>query len=194
MARGMERNPGDYAQWTEEQLRDALLVILNTHYIGAVTGETFNKEGRTDVLIRLGDRNVFVGECKWWSGQRAFAGEGGAEKSALDQLLSYATWRDAKLALAVFVRPNDIGAVVTAAHNAIERHSSFISWRSSDDDAQLRARVKLGDERDREADVAVVFVHLPGAPAASGNRRSSGARAAQAPTAADANHGSDAQA
>ena len=127
MARGMERNPGDYAQWTEEQLRDALLVILNTHYEGAATGETFNRAGKTDILVRVGDRSVFVGECKWWSGQQDFAGEGGADKSALDQLLSYATWRDSKLALAVFVNQQDIGAVITAAHGALEQHSSFIA-------------------------------------------------------------------
>ena len=194
MARGMERNPGDYAQWTEEQLRDALLVILNTHYEGAATGETFNRAGKTDILVRVGDRSVFVGECKWWSGQQDFAGDGGADKSALDQLLSYATWRDSKLALAVFVKQQDIGAVITAARRALEQHPPFIAWKSSDDDAQLRARVKLGAEQDREADVAVVFIHLSVAPAATGNRRSAGAAAARAAAATDATVAADGQA
>lgn len=73
MARGMERSPGNYASWNEEQLRDALLVLLNAHYEGQATGETFNASGKTDIIVRVEDCNVFVGECKWWAGPAAFA-------------------------------------------------------------------------------------------------------------------------
>ncbi len=41
-------------------------MMVNTHYRGQATGETFNKSGKTDILVRDGDRNVFVAECKWW--------------------------------------------------------------------------------------------------------------------------------
>lgn len=160
MARGMERNPGDYAQWTEEQLRDALLVILNTHYTGQAMGEAFNKSGKTDILIRVEGRNVFIGECKWWSGAKAFAGSD-ADRSALDQLLSYATWRDAKLALAVFVGNQDITAVITSARATLEGHPSFVTWSDSGDEARLRARVRLAAGAGRAADLAVMFAHLP---------------------------------
>jgi len=46
--------------------------MLNTHYEGGATGETFNAAGKTDILIRVEDRNVFIGECKWWSGAAGF--------------------------------------------------------------------------------------------------------------------------
>lgn len=162
MARGMERQPGDYASWQEEQLRDVLLVILNTHYQGTATGETFQKSGKTDLLVRVEDRNVFVGECKWWSGEQAFAGaRKGSEPSALDQLLSYSTWRDAKLALVVFVGRKDMTQVVGRARTTLEAHTSFRDWEQSDreDDGVLRCRVALNG--DRQADLACVFVHLP---------------------------------
>jgi hypothetical protein len=158
MARAMERTPGDYATWSEEQLRDSLLVMLNTHYKGQATGETFNKSGKTDVLVRVGDRNVFVDECKWWSGASDFAGVDTEEPSALDQLLSYATWRDAKLALTVFVSNKDIGRTISAARTALEAHPAFLAWSETTEEGQLQCRVRVGEGT---ADLVAVFVHLP---------------------------------
>lgn len=160
MARGMERTPGDYASWTEEKLRDALLVMLNTHYEGQATGETFNKSGKTDILVRVEDRNVFVDEAKWWSGAAAFAGADREPPSALDQLLAYTTWRDAKLALTTFVKSKDMGKVLKTAREALEAHPAFVAW-ASEFEGQLRCRVKLPGDEDRGADLAVIFVHLP---------------------------------
>ena len=127
MARGMERSPGDYVTWSEPKLRDALLVAA-MHYHGQATGETFNKKGKTDILVRYADRNLFIGECKWWSGAKAFTMSTESEISALDQLLSYSTWRDAKLALVVFIRQKNIDGVIASAREAVEAHSSFIRW------------------------------------------------------------------
>jgi hypothetical protein len=161
-ARGMERQPGDYASWQEEQLRDVLLVILNTRYQGTATGETFQKAGKTDLLVRVEDRNVFVGECKWWSGEQAFAGaHEGSEPSALDQLLSYSTWRDARLALVVFVDRKEMTRVIERARTSLEAHASFRAWEQGgrEDDGALRCRVAL--DGDRQADLTCVFVHLP---------------------------------
>lgn len=161
MARGMERTPGDYASWDEEQLRDAFLVLLGTHYEGQASGETFNKAGKTDILVRVDDRNVFVAECKWWSGAAALAQPDRSEPSALDQLLSYTTWRDAKLALVVFVNRKQMSGVISTARGALERHPSFISWQSEPDEASLRCRVRMPSDEERFADLAVEFVHLP---------------------------------
>jgi hypothetical protein len=168
MARGMERTPADYDAWEEEKLRDALLVILNTHYTGGATGETFNKGGKTDILVRVADRNVFVGECKWWSGPKTFAGTD-ADQSALDQLLSYTTWRDAKLALTIFVGNQEIRPVIESARTKLEERSEVSCVRKTGD-GELRARVRLPAGGD--ADLAVVFVHLPRHAAADPGRPS----------------------
>ena len=162
MARGMERTPGDYATWPEEKLRDVLLVILNTHYKGQATGETFNKSGKTDIIVRIEDRNVFVDECKWWKGAASFAGPDREEDpSAVDQLLSYTTWRDAKLALTVFVANKNIARVIKAAREALEAHPAFVNWTEPAVEGQLRCRVRLPGTDERAADLAVIFVHLP---------------------------------
>jgi hypothetical protein len=104
MTRTMERSPSTFAKLDEEALRDMYLVPLNGHLEGAATGETFNAEGKTDILIRVEDRNIFIAECKIWRGPKYLT-------EAIDQLLSYLTWRDTKTAIIVFNRNKGLSAV-----------------------------------------------------------------------------------
>jgi hypothetical protein len=53
MTATMERNPTTFAKLDEEQLRDMYLVPLNGNFEGAATGETFNAEGKTDIIVRV---------------------------------------------------------------------------------------------------------------------------------------------
>jgi hypothetical protein len=115
MGQAMERTPKIYGHHSEEHLRDQLLAMLNATYEGQATGETFNAAGKTDITVRFENRNVFIGECKWWGGQVALA-------SALEQLFGYSTWRDTKLALVVFVRAKGFTEIINKART---------SWRSS---------------------------------------------------------------
>ena len=93
----MERSPKEFVHLGEEGLRSHFLVQLNGQYQGRATGETFNYNGKTDILIREGDRNIFIAECKIWKGE-------GQLVKAIDQILSYLHWRDTKTALMVFNR------------------------------------------------------------------------------------------
>ena len=66
----MERSPSAFESMGEEDLRTHFLVQLNGHYEGQATGETFNYEGKTDILIRTEGRNIFIAECKYWGGPK----------------------------------------------------------------------------------------------------------------------------
>jgi hypothetical protein len=68
--KAMERAPETYAGWGEEDRRQVLILMLNTHYAGKVFAEAFNGDGKTDILIREDDRNVFIGECKFYEGPK----------------------------------------------------------------------------------------------------------------------------
>lgn len=94
----MEKTARTYISFDEEQLRDQLLATLNTHYDNA-TGETFRKAGKTDILIEFDNKAAYIGECKIWHGDKAFS-------EAINQLMSYATWRDSKVSLIVFNKHN----------------------------------------------------------------------------------------
>lgn len=109
----IERSPSSFASLDEEAIRDHFLIQLNGHYEGSATGETFNASGKTDILIRIENRNVFIAECKFWRGPKVF-------NEAIDQLLSYLTWRDSKCALIVFNRTKDSTAVRQKMHESME--------------------------------------------------------------------------
>ena len=118
MALVIERNPDSFAKLDEEAIRDHFLLQLNGHYEGAATGETFNCGGKTDILIRADDRNVFIAECKFWHGPKAF-------NEAVDQLLGYLSWRDCKAALVVFNQRKDSTAVMEKMHEIMEKRPEF---------------------------------------------------------------------
>jgi hypothetical protein len=40
--------------------------------VWAATGETFNSKGKSDILIRNGNANLFIAECKVWNGKNKF--------------------------------------------------------------------------------------------------------------------------
>jgi len=75
----MERSPSAFATMGEEDLRNHFLMALNAQFEGAATGETFNLSGKTDILLRYENRNIFIAECKFWEGISSF-------EKALDQL------------------------------------------------------------------------------------------------------------
>ncbi len=116
-ARMVERAPDSAGAMNEEGLRDHLLLVLNGSYEGQAAGEVFNREGKTDILVRSGDRNVFIGECKIWTGSAKFT-------TAVDQLLRYLVWRDGKAALVLFIKNADPSAVVQRADAAVAAHPS----------------------------------------------------------------------
>lgn len=83
-------------------------------------GEVFNYQGKTDILIRVEDRNVFIGECKTWGGPKAIT-------DGLAQLLGrYMTWRDTKAALVHFVREGALSEIIPKAVRKIEEHTHFV--------------------------------------------------------------------
>ncbi len=92
MALVMERSPTAFQTMGEENLRQQFLVPLNSHFEGSASGETFNFSGKTDILIRVKDRNIFIAECKFWGGEKNFL-------DTITQLLGYLSWRDTKAAV-----------------------------------------------------------------------------------------------
>jgi hypothetical protein len=124
MALVMERSPEAFRSMDEEALRQHFLVQLNGQFEGRATGETFNMAGKTDILLREGDRNVLIAECKFWKGSKAFG-------EAIDQLLSYATWRDSKTVILVFNRGTETSTVLTGIDTTVKAHSNYkraINW------------------------------------------------------------------
>jgi hypothetical protein len=152
--RGFERSPGRFGDADEETLRDLILVTLNSHYEGAATGETFNGVGKTDILVRHGIDNAFIGECKFWGGKQKLA-------ATFDQLLSYTTWQDNRLAIVLFVRQKKLQPIIETAREYIAARLEFGGWASGAPDGQIRCALRWEDEARKTGRVTIFFVHLP---------------------------------
>jgi hypothetical protein len=150
----MERSPKVFSKAPEETIRDHYLVQLNGQYEGSATGETFNSEGKSDILVRDGSANLFIAECKVWHGEKKFI-------EAIDQLFRYVTWRDTKTAIIVFNRNQDTTGVVQTIKTAIEGHASYKRGSQLESDTRLRSVFGRPDDPTREAIVTVLVVPIP---------------------------------
>jgi hypothetical protein len=151
--REIERHPTLYQGKEEEALRDYLLMALASHYENT-TGETFNKQGKTDILVRHEGANAFVAECKFWSGQKGYF-------EAIDQLLSYLTWRDSKTALLMFVRNKQLDPVLAIVAEKTNEHLHFASADGRVAEGHFVFRFKLPKDDTRRATITVLCFHFP---------------------------------
>ena len=120
MSTVMERTPETYKNMPEESIRDLFLAHLNGHFEGGVSGETFNKKGKTDILIQVENDIVFVGECKFWKGKKILL-------KTIDQLFGYITWRETKTAILIFNKDIKIMTVLNKLDDIMKNHNNYIS-------------------------------------------------------------------
>jgi hypothetical protein len=154
MALVMERSPEAFKSMDEEALRQHFLVQLNGQFEGKATGETFNMSGKSDILLREGDRNVFIAECKFWKGPKAFS-------QAIDRLMGYATWRDGKTVLLVFNRGTDTFTVLSGIDMAVKAQSNckrVVDWPH---ESGFRYVFHSNDDVNREVILTVLVFHVP---------------------------------
>lgn len=121
----LEKLKSLHSKFDEEGFRDFFLPHLNSiSKSHSATGETFNKIGKTDILIQDNKgTNVFIGECKIWHGEKELL-------KAIDQLLErYVNWRDEHTALIIFNKDNkDFSKLLETAKSAIITHPNFSSF------------------------------------------------------------------
>ena len=154
MTQVMERSPSEFANMGEEALRQHYLVQLNGHFEGQATGETFNASGKTDILLRVDGKNVFIAECKFWKGQKVYG-------ATIDQLLGYSSWRDTKTAILVFNRNRDTSKVLGEIKAATEAHPNYkrsVSWHH---ESGYRFVMHHPSDKNRELIMTVLVFDIP---------------------------------
>jgi hypothetical protein len=150
----MERSTTVFENAEEEHIRVHYLVQLNGQYQGKATGETFNNKGKTDILIRHDNQNVFVAECKFWEGYEGL-------KKTVDQLLGYTTWRDTKTALIIFSRRQDFTSVLNEAKRAMKDHHQFKSGPKKEGESRFRYTFTHPGDRQRDIIVTLLLFDMP---------------------------------
>jgi hypothetical protein len=149
-----ERLPSTYRDKDEEALRDHLILVLEPRFEGSTTGETFNKTGKTDILIRHEKKNVFVAECKFWGGAVQHA-------KTIDQILSYLTWRDSKTAIIYFVKQKTMTPVVQVIATETAQHPCFVRQLAAKDPSWHMFEFHLPGDEGCKITLAVLAFHLP---------------------------------
>lgn len=150
----IERNPGAFASLDEEAIRTHFLLQLNGHYEGTATGETFNAAGKTDILIRSEDRNIFIAECKFWRGPKSFT-------DAVDQLLGYLSWRDSKSALLIFNQTRDSTAVQQKMHEIMTSRPEYRKTLEHDPAGDSRYIFVKTTDPGREIQICTMLFDVP---------------------------------
>lgn len=154
MVQVMERSPKAFENMGEEDLRTHFLVQLNAQYEGGATGETFNFQGKTDILIRAEGRNVFIAECKFWAGEKQFL-------ETVDQLLSYLSWRDTKTAVIIFNRNANFSDVLRKITEITPKHKCYKRSIGNSGESNFRYVFHQPTDPNREITVTVMAFDVP---------------------------------
>jgi hypothetical protein len=154
MVHVMELSPHAFSAMGEEDMRSHFLVQLNGAFQGQATGETFNFQGKTDILVRVHGKNIFIAECKFWKGEKSFL-------ATLDQLLSYLSWRDTKAAVVMFNRNADFSAVLAKIAETGPKHPNFKRDLGKQDESTFRYVFVQPNDPNREITLTVMAFDIP---------------------------------
>ena len=157
VGKAIEKKPSIYKGKSEPDLRDILLLFLETRYESTTaTAETFNKKGKADIVLKhsADSSNLFVAECKIWSGISDF-------HEAIDQLLGYLTHRDSKSALLIFVDNVNFSETKEKICEQISNHTSFVKFCGENDDYSLRYKFSLPEDKNIHLEMEVMLFHFP---------------------------------
>ena len=150
----MEQSPRAFQEIDEESLRTHFLMQLNGHFHGNATAETFNYEGKTDILIKVDKRNIFVGECKFWTGEKDYL-------KTLDQVLSYLSWRDTKAAVLVFSRNKSFSGVLEKIEQSTTKHPNCKRLVRKRSESSWTYLFSHKDDTNREVFITVQAYNVP---------------------------------
>lgn len=150
----MERSPRAFINLGEEDLRMHFLVPLNGHFDGQATGETFNYEGKTDILIRVKGKNIFIAECLYWDGPKSL-------QEKIDQLLGYTSWRDTKAAILIFNRNTTLSTVISKVSDIVKEHSNFKRQLEYKSETGFRFILHHTGDKNRELYLTILVFDIP---------------------------------
>lgn len=154
--RSAEQKPSIYDGKGEEDLRDYALAFLESRYERVVaSGESFNKEGKTDIILKSEDgNNLFVAECKVWHGAEQF-------HKTIEQLFGYLTWRDTKSTIIFFVRNTKFGDILKKIKEEAIKSPYFLKHVSDRHETSFSFKFKHKEDDTREVSVEIMAFSFP---------------------------------
>ena len=152
----LEQTPSTFSSFKEPDLRNYILGTISGKFEKqlSITGESFNRSGKTDILIKRGNDNIFVAECKFWRGPKDHI-------DGLDQLLGYCTIRDCRTAYVSFVRQKSFSTIETKIKDTTMKHGCFETYLGRRDDICHNFMFHHLTERHVKIKLACLAFYLP---------------------------------
>lgn len=151
-SRSFEQTPSAFKTLNEEQLRDIFLSGLNSVFEGNATGETFSKNGKTDIHLKIAKGNILICECKIWGGKALYS-------KTLDQLRGYLTWRNNYGIIISFVHSKNFTQILEEASAGIQKHASYLNGFTKEGATRLVSNHCVDDEL-KQVKIYHLFYHL----------------------------------
>jgi hypothetical protein len=151
--RQFERTPTTYDTLGEEDLRNIILVGLNSLFEGKATGETFSAKGKTDIYLNIDKGNILVCECKFWGGEKRYL-------ETIGQLLGYLTWRHNFGIIINFVKVKNLTKILDSISEVIPKHDSFSTGVRKISDTHFISSHRLNQDDDKDAELHHLFYNL----------------------------------
>jgi hypothetical protein len=157
LGKSMEKKPSTYKSKDEEGIRDQFLLVLETRYDSiTASGETFNRGGKTDIILKYSKdgSNLFVAECKFWHGTAEFL-------KAISQLFDrYLTWRDSKAALLLFVKNKDFTNIIDTIKKETSNHPYFLKHTGTRGETSFSFHFRLPQDKDKTVFLEIIAFHF----------------------------------
>jgi len=148
-----EKTPESYKMMAEENLRDILLVNLNTIFSGAATGETFSKKGKTDIYLNIKKGAILIMECKFWKGKDCYW-------KAINQLLKYLTWRNNFGIIITFSKIKEFSKILSDIENIIINHKSYMSNFGKIKESHFSSLHYLPQDKNKTVEIHHLFYNI----------------------------------
>lgn len=154
LGRNLEKLQGLRTAFDEEGIRDYFIPFLNSISSKHIaTGETFNKIGKTDILVQNErGENIFIGECKIWRGKSQL-------NDAINQLLTrYVNWRDEKVAIVIFNKTiKNFSDIIEKANDAMKEHPNFFKFVNARNQTSFSYIFKHPEDRNKTINIELML-------------------------------------
>jgi hypothetical protein len=151
--RQFEKTPLTYESLEEEDLRNIILVNLNSLFEGKATGESFSNRGKTDIYLNIDKGNILISECKIWHGKALY-------NETIDQLLKYLTWRNNFGIIISFVRLKNFSQILKNMDDIIKNHSSYNTGFKTIYETHFLSHHKLAQDELKNVEIHHLFYNL----------------------------------
>ncbi len=149
----IQNAPESYRNLTEEDIRDKILIHLNTIFNGIGVREAKNRKGKTDIMLKAKDgKTKYIFELKIWAGITSL-------ENAIEQLNSYLSWHDNYAGIIMFSHNKDFTKILEQVKAYLINKFSGLIYDARISN-EFRISVPYKSDQYKHTQLQITFVNL----------------------------------